>query len=238
MSFVHLHTHTEYSLLDGAARVKALVSRRQGVRHARARDHRPRLHVRRRDFYKAATKAGVKPIIGCEVYFTPRRRLKREGKPDLYHLLLLAKNNDGYRNLMALVSEAAVERLLLQAAGRPRAARALRGGAHRHLGVHERHRVQVHRARAARRGAPLGRGVRAHLRAGRLLPRAPGAGHRRRQRRDPDRSSTASIARSARSWACRSSPPTTSTTSRARTRRRRTCCCASAPARRSTSPAA
>ena len=60
------------------------------------------------DFYKTAIKAGVKPIIGCEVYFTPDKRGKREGKPNLYHLLLLAKNNEGYRNLMALVSEAAV----------------------------------------------------------------------------------------------------------------------------------
>jgi len=108
MSFVHLHTHTEYSLLDGAARVKALV--KQAVEF-----EMPALAITDHgymygavDFYKSATKAGVKPIIGCEVYFNPGDRAKREGRPDLYHLLLLAKNNEGYRNLMALVSDAAV----------------------------------------------------------------------------------------------------------------------------------
>ena len=108
MSFVHLHTHTEYSLLDGAARVKSLVA--QAVEF-----EMPALAITDHgymygavDFYKAATKAGIKPIIGCEVYFNPGDRSKREGRPDLYHLLLLAKNNEGYRNLMALVSDAAV----------------------------------------------------------------------------------------------------------------------------------
>ncbi len=108
MSFVHLHTHSEYSLLDGAARVKALV--KQAVDF-----EMPALAITDHgymygavDFYKTATKADVKPIIGCEVYFNPGDRTKREGRPDLYHLLLLAKNNEGYRNLMALVSDAAV----------------------------------------------------------------------------------------------------------------------------------
>lgn len=107
MSFVHLHTHTEYSMLDGAARVKGLV--------ARAREFEmPAVAITDHgymygavDFYRAAQKAEVKPIIGCEVYFTPERK-SGGGKPDLYHLLLLAKNNEGYRNLMALVSDAAV----------------------------------------------------------------------------------------------------------------------------------
>jgi len=108
VSFVHLHTHTEYSLLDGAARVKSLVSR------AREYDM-PALAITDHgymygavDFYRAATAAGIKPIIGCEVYFVPHSRLKRDSKPNLYHLLLLAKANTGYQNLMALVSEAAV----------------------------------------------------------------------------------------------------------------------------------
>jgi DNA polymerase-3 subunit alpha len=60
------------------------------------------------EFYRAAHSAGIKPIIGCEVYFTPGSRLDKESKPRLYHLLLLARNNEGYRNLMALCSEAAV----------------------------------------------------------------------------------------------------------------------------------
>jgi DNA polymerase-3 subunit alpha len=108
MSFVHLHTHSEYSMLDGAARVNALV--KQAVAF-----EMPALAITDHgymygavDFYKAAKKTEVKPIIGCEVYFTPDTRGKREGKPNLYHLLLLAKNNEGYRNLMALVSDAAV----------------------------------------------------------------------------------------------------------------------------------
>ena len=109
MSFVHIHTHTEYSLLDGAARVKALVQ--QAVEF-----EMPALAITDHgymygavDFYKQAHKAGIKPVIGCEVYFTPNLRTARDGKPSLYHLLLLAKNNEGYRNLMALVSDAAVK---------------------------------------------------------------------------------------------------------------------------------
>src|SRR5664280_1114020 len=108
MSFVHLHTHSEYSMLDGAARVKALVAQAKAY-------EMPALAITDHgymygavDFYKTAIAAGVKPIIGCEVYFTPDKRGRREGKPNLYHLLLLAKDNEGYRNLMALVSDAAV----------------------------------------------------------------------------------------------------------------------------------
>ncbi len=109
MSFVHLHTHSEYSMLDGAARVKHLV--RQAVDF-----EMPALAITDHgymygavDFYTQARKAGIKPIIGCEVYFTPDTRGKRDGKPNLFHLLLLAKTTEGYRNLMALVSDAAVD---------------------------------------------------------------------------------------------------------------------------------
>ncbi len=109
MSFVHLHTHSEYSMLDGAARVKHLV--KQAVDF-----EMPALAITDHgymygavDFYTQARKAGIKPIIGCEVYFTPDTRGKRDGKPNLFHLLLLAKTTEGYRNLMALVSDAAVD---------------------------------------------------------------------------------------------------------------------------------
>jgi len=95
-------------MLDGAARVKKLVERAVEF-------EMPALAITDHgymygavDFYRAATKAGVKPLIGCEVYFTPDSRTKRDGKPNLNHLLLLAKNNEGYRNLMAIVSDAAV----------------------------------------------------------------------------------------------------------------------------------
>lgn len=109
MSFVHLHTHSEYSLLDGAARIKDLVAQAAefGMGSLAVTDHGYMYGAV--DFYRQATAAGIKPILGCEVYFTPDSRLKRDGKPNLYHLLLLAKNDVGYRNLMALVSAAAVE---------------------------------------------------------------------------------------------------------------------------------
>lgn len=108
MSFVHLHTHSEYSMLDGAARVKDLVRRAKEL-------NMPAMSITDHgymygaiDFYQTATKEGVKPIVGCEVYFTPDSRFDKGTKPTLYHLLLLARNNEGYRNLMSLVSEAAV----------------------------------------------------------------------------------------------------------------------------------
>ncbi len=108
VSFIHLHTHTEYSMLDGAGRVEALVNRAVecDMPALAITDHGYMYGAV--DFYRTAKKAGLKPIIGCEVYFTPDSRKKRDGKPNLNHLLLLAKNNQGYRNLMALVSEAAV----------------------------------------------------------------------------------------------------------------------------------
>src|SRR5512137_996991 len=100
-------------MLDGAARVKHLVQRaRENEMPALAiTDHGYMYGAV--DFYRACMdpKIGareVKPVIGCEVYFTPNSRTKRDGKPELYHLLLIAKNNVGYRNLMAIASEAAV----------------------------------------------------------------------------------------------------------------------------------
>ncbi|MDA3936482.1 MAG: DNA polymerase III subunit alpha [Actinomycetota bacterium] len=109
MSFIHLHTHSEYSMLDGAARVKKLVERAVDfdMPSLAITDHGYMYGAM--NFYREAKKAGIKPIIGCEVYFTPDSRTKRDGKPNLNHLLLLAKNNEGYRNLMALVSDAAVK---------------------------------------------------------------------------------------------------------------------------------
>ena len=145
MSFVHLHTHSEYSMLDGAARVKALV--KQAVNF-----DMPALAITDHgymygavDFYKTATKAGIKPIIGCEVYFTPGTRGKREGKPNLYHLLLLAKNNEGYRNLMALVSEAAVNGFYYKPQVDLELLEQYAEGLVGDLRVHERHPVEVHR---------------------------------------------------------------------------------------------
>jgi len=109
--FAHLHVHTEYSLLDGACRVDDLAARA-------AQLDPPALAITDHGalygtvpFYKACRRAGVKPIIGCEVYVAPRSRFDREGKADseLRHLLLLAEDDGGYRNLMALVTDAHVD---------------------------------------------------------------------------------------------------------------------------------
>jgi len=106
VSFVHLHTHSEYSLLDGAAKIDTLVARAKELEMPALAltDHGNMYGAV--EFYRAARKAGIKPVLGCEVYFTPGSRLQRAGKPDLYHLLLLAKDLEGYRNLMAIVSDA------------------------------------------------------------------------------------------------------------------------------------
>ena len=108
-TFVHLHVHTEYSLLDGATRLSALCERAKelGMPAVAITDHGYMYGCA--EFYKAAVAAGIKPIIGCEVYFTPDNELRKDRKPELYHMILLAKTNQGYRNLMRIVSDAAVE---------------------------------------------------------------------------------------------------------------------------------
>ena len=109
--FVHLHVHTEYSLLDGAARIVKLVEKAQklGMPAVAITDHGSMYGVI--DFYKAAKQSGIKPILGCEVYVAPRSRFQKEpGRDDFkYHLVLLAKNLQGYRNLMKLVTAGYLE---------------------------------------------------------------------------------------------------------------------------------
>ncbi len=105
-NFVHLHVHTEYSLLDGAGRVEGLVARAKelGMESVAITDHGVMYGVV--DFYKQAKKHGIKPVIGCEVYVAPRTMRDRDPKQDSsqYHLVLLAKNAEGYSNLIKLVS--------------------------------------------------------------------------------------------------------------------------------------
>jgi DNA polymerase-3 subunit alpha len=108
MAFTHLHVHTEYSLLDGACRIGSLVQRVKdlGQDAVAITDHGAMYGVI--DFYKAAKAAGVKPIIGCEVYVAPRSRCDRVHGVDNenYHLVLLCENMIGYQNLCHMVSEA------------------------------------------------------------------------------------------------------------------------------------
>ncbi len=110
-NFVHLHCHSEYSLLDGAARIKGMVARAAELKMPALAitDHGTMFGVV--DFFREAAKAGVKPILGCEVYVATRSRLKKEPRKDdnQYHLVLLAENEQGYRNLMRLVSGAFLE---------------------------------------------------------------------------------------------------------------------------------
>lgn len=111
INFVHLHCHTEFSLLDGAARIKKLVSRavELNMPAIAVTDHGTMFGII--DFYKAARAVGIKPILGCEVYVSKRSRFQKEAKVDdsQYHLVLLAENNTGYRNLMRLVSAGYLE---------------------------------------------------------------------------------------------------------------------------------
>lgn len=107
MAFTHLHVHTEYSLLDGSCKIKELVGRAKelGMDSMAITDHGVMYGVI--DFYRAAKAAGIKPILGCEVYVAPGSRLDREvgdNEQKYYHLVLLAENNTGYNNLMKLVS--------------------------------------------------------------------------------------------------------------------------------------
>ncbi len=109
--FVHLHLHTEYSLLDGACRIKSLVQKIKalGQPAVAITDHGNMYGVV--DFYKACKAEGIKPIIGCEVYVAPRTRFDKVHKIDTspYHLVLLCKNAVGYQNLIKLVSAANLE---------------------------------------------------------------------------------------------------------------------------------
>lgn len=104
--FVHLHTHTEYSLLDGACRIGKLIDRAKelGMNALAITDHGAMYGVV--EFYKAAKAAGIKPIIGCEVYTAPRSRFDKEGRKDseYNHLVLLAENDIGWHNLIKIVS--------------------------------------------------------------------------------------------------------------------------------------
>lgn len=112
MAFTHLHVHTEYSLLDGSSKISELLPRARelGMDSLAITDHGVMYGVI--DFYKKAKEVGVKPILGCEIYVAPGSRFDREqsrGEDRYYHLVLLAENNQGYKNLMKIVTRGFTE---------------------------------------------------------------------------------------------------------------------------------
>ncbi|MCQ4022248.1 MULTISPECIES: DNA polymerase III subunit alpha [unclassified Ruminococcus] len=111
MAFVHLHNHSEYSLLDGACRLEELVktAKEMGMSAVAVTDHGCMYSAV--DFYKLAKKNGIKPIIGCEVYVAPNSRFDKNGELDRanYHMVLLCENNTGYKNLAQILSQAWTE---------------------------------------------------------------------------------------------------------------------------------
>ncbi len=112
MAFTHLHVHTEYSLLDGSSKIGEITARAKelGMDSIAITDHGVMYGVI--DFYKAARSAGIKPILGCEVYVAPGSRFNKEAEMSedrYYHLVLLAENNTGYANLMKIVSKGFVD---------------------------------------------------------------------------------------------------------------------------------
>ena len=122
-NFTHLHLHTEYSLLDGACRIEGLMQRVKalGQTAVAITDHGVMYGCV--DFYKAAKKAGVKPIIGCEVYVATRTRFDKVNRIDgSNHLVLLCKNETGYKKSYQDGVGGLYGRLLQQAACGPRAA--------------------------------------------------------------------------------------------------------------------
>ena len=110
-NFTHLHVHTEFSLLDGAARINDLLDKAKELNFTSLAitDHGSMYGVI--NFYKAAVKRNIKPIIGCEVYLAPTSRFDKVEVDGVkyFHLVLLAENNEGYKNLVKLVSAAATE---------------------------------------------------------------------------------------------------------------------------------
>ena len=140
MSFAHLHVHTEYSLLDGACRIRDLpkLVKSMGQTACAITDHGVMYGVV--DFYRACKAEGIKPIIGCEVYVAPRTRFDKQHEFDseARHLVLLCENEEGYRNLSYLVSMAHVESFYIKPRIDLDLLREALQGPHRALGVSRR----------------------------------------------------------------------------------------------------
>ena len=230
-SFTHLHVHTHYSLLDGATRIEALIDRAkaQSAKAVAITDHGNLFGAVQ--FYQAAKKAGIKPIIGCEMYMAPGDRRERDArgmKEASFHLLLLAKDRAGLPEPAPAQLAGLPRGLLLSPENRqgdpPRAPR----GPHRHQHLPGRRDPQAVYARRP----PCGRGNRqalpGHLRRTELLHRAPGPRPPRAETSQPRAGHAGQDA-----WASARWSPTTSTTSNTPTSKPTTCSAASAPARNS-----
>ncbi len=226
--FVHLHLHTEFSLLDGACRVNELLDRVAALKM-------PAVAVTEHGnlfsavaFHDAARKRGVNPILGCEVYVAPGDRTDRSGTPGetANHLVLLAETNEGFHNLIRLVSSGYTEGFYYK----PRIDKALLARHARGLiGLSSCLKGEVAmgiRTEQAPKALAAAATYRDILGAGQLLPRDAGPGHRR-----PARGQQRPAAASPAISACRSSPRTTCTISIRPISIRTTCSCASAPAR-------
>ena len=150
-TFVHLHVHSEYSLLDGACRIPELAARAAELKMPALAlsDHGNLFGAI--EFYKECRAAGIKPIIGCEVYLAPGSRLDRKAnsaKEASTHFLLLAKNETGYRNLVKLVSAAHLEGMYYK----PRIDKEILAQTLR--GPHRHQRLPGGRSRAPHHGRP------------------------------------------------------------------------------------
>ena len=233
-SFVHLHLHTEFSLLDGACRIDELLDQAVKLKM-------PAIAVTEHGnlfssviFHDHARQRGLNPILGCEVYVAPGDRRTKSGNPGetQNHLVLLAETHEGYHNLIKLVSSGYTEGLLLQAAHRQGAARAALEGAHRP--------EQLPEGRGRRRAvAPAGDARRIEAAAAYRDILGPGnfflemQWHGIEEQRIVEQRA---CRRSRGISACRWSARTTCTTCAKPTRTRTTSCCASAPARRFSDP--
>ncbi len=211
MEFCHLHVHSHYSLLDGGNRIKDLVrsAARQGMTALALTDHGNLFGAV--EFYLAAREAGVKPILGMEAYIAPTRRDDRSARnirDASYHLLLLAMNETGWKNLMRLSSRAYREGFYY----RPRVDRELLARDERRARLH--HRLPGRRSAVGVPGGPGGRRppdrgrVPRYLRAGPVLHRDPEPGRRGPgPRQPPARQAGGRTGRRARGHQRRAFPP-------------------------------
>ena len=163
--FVHLHLHTDYSMLDGACEIGKLVNRVKelDMPAVAMTDHGNIFGAV--EFANAAKEAGVKPILGCELYICKKEDHRAAPEGDTYnHLIVLAENDEGYRNLVKIASEASLQRLLLQAARQQEISGGTLQGVDWPVGLSERRGGRGTHVRALRQGARGRRHIQRHFR--------------------------------------------------------------------------